>query len=82
MEYGEAISAAAEETAFELACKELALRPTDVRKVATEAVAKSYCVCVVDGEDAAEDGISGIHLDLIDRLEARLRAWLENERGQ
>ena len=76
MEYGEAISARAADKAFEIACARLAKRQGGVRQIASEAVAEAYCVCVVDGEDAAEGHLSPIHANLIDQIERRLREWL------
>jgi predicted short-subunit dehydrogenase-like oxidoreductase (DUF2520 family) len=71
MEYGEAISSRSADRAFDIACRKLAGRE-DLRRVATEAVAEAYCVCVVDGEDAAEGQLSAIHLNLVDQLVIRL----------
>ena len=73
MEYGEAISNEAAEVAFRIAREELARGRLDVRAAAAEAVERAYCVCVVDGEDAAEGHLSAIHEKLIDSLETRLR---------
>lgn len=72
MEYGEAISREAGERALAIACRKLADGATDLRRVAAEAVAEAYCVCVVAGEDAAEGTISAMHANLIDNLQVRL----------
>jgi hypothetical protein len=74
MEYGEAITSTAAARAFEIACKKIAEGARDLRRVAAEAVAEAYCVCVVDGEDAVEGRLSAIHANLIDALKARLCA--------
>jgi hypothetical protein len=80
MEYGEAITSNAAEKAYSIARKLLANRPGELRSVAVEAVAKAYCVCVVDGEDTAEGHASAIHAKLINEVELRLRECL-HERG-
>lgn len=41
---------------------------------AAEAVSKTFCVCVTDGEDAAEHRFSGTHRELIDEAVARMRS--------
>ncbi|HEX6604034.1 MAG TPA: hypothetical protein VF027_04040 [Sphingomicrobium sp.] len=76
MEYGEAISDDADEAAFQAALQQLARGRVDLHEIASEAVARTYCVCVVDGEDAAEGHLSAIHAKLIESLERRLRAWV------
>jgi hypothetical protein len=35
-------------------------------------VAQAYCVCVTDGEDAAERHFSEVHMSLIAQVAARL----------
>jgi hypothetical protein len=72
MEYGDAINREAGERALAIACKKLAVGATDLRRVAAEAVAEAYCVCVAAGEDAAESRLSAIHANLIDNLKVRL----------
>lgn len=72
MEYGEAINSGAAERALAIACRKIADGAKDLRRVAAEAVAESYCVCVVAGEDAVEGTLSTIHADLIESLNARL----------
>jgi hypothetical protein len=74
MEYGEAIAASSAEKAYSIARERLAGGSRDLRAVAAEAVGEAYCVCVVEGEDAAEGCTSAIHADLIDAIEVRLRA--------
>lgn len=72
MEYGEAISSRAAERALDIARNKLVRGQRNLREVASEAVAEAYCVCVVEGEDAAEGHLSPIHANLIDELELRL----------
>ena len=72
MEYGEAISREAGARALAIASRKLAEGATDLRRVAAEAVAEAYCVCVVAGEDAVEGTLSAIHAHLIDNLRVRL----------
>lgn len=79
MEYGEAISDNAHERAFQTALQQLARGRTDLHEVASEAVSRTYCVCVVDGEDAAEGGLSAIHAELIESVEQRLRDWVHQK---
>ena len=79
MEYGDAISAAAAEKAFAIAREQLTRGCADLRVIAAQAVAKAYCVCVVDGEDAAERRLSAIHARLIEQIEIRLTKWLNEQ---
>jgi len=72
MEYGDAINSRAAERAFAIACRKIADGAQDLRRVAAEAVAEAYCVCVVAGEDAVEGTLSAIHANLIDNLKTRL----------
>jgi ubiquinone biosynthesis protein UbiJ len=74
MEYGDAINARAAARAFEIACQKIAHGARDLRRVAAEAVAEAYCVCVVAGEDEVEGRLSEIHANLIDNLKVRLCA--------
>jgi hypothetical protein len=77
MEYAEAINAQAAERAFAIAARRLATSETaNLRELASNAVSLAYCVCVVDGEDAAERGLSAIHERLIEELEQRLADWI------
>jgi hypothetical protein len=73
MEYGEAISARAYARAFEIAGATIANGVGNARKAASEAIAKAYCVCVVDGKDTTQGHVPAIHATLIDELEASLR---------
>lgn len=79
MEYGEAISRKAADKAFETARQQLSRGRFDLRQIAAEAVSEAYCVCVVDGEDAAEGRLSPIHAILIDEIETRLEDCIEKE---
>lgn len=79
MEYGEAISRKAADKAFEAARQRLSRGRFDLRRIAAEAVSEAYCVCVVDGEDAAEGRLSPIHAILIDEIERRLERCVDNE---
>jgi hypothetical protein len=79
MEYGEAISDNADERAFQDALRQLARGRSNLHQVACEAVVRTYCVCVVDGEDAAEGHLSPIHAQLIELVERRLEAWVHRE---
>ena len=76
MEYGEAISSSAAEKAFLIARQHWDSGRRELRTVAAEAVAETYCVCVVDGEDAVEGRISAIHANLIDEIELRLKEYV------
>jgi len=72
VEYGDAISHEAFERALAIAD---ALTRKDSRPpsaIAAEAVSQAFCVCVVDGEDAAEGRLSAVHRNLIENVVARL----------
>lgn len=73
MEYGEAITPEALHKAVEIARKRLGDDPRSVAAVASEAVSEAFCVCVVDGEDAAERRMSEVHRRLIEAVVDRLR---------
>jgi hypothetical protein len=72
VEYGEAINSEAAEEAFRIAVQLRARGSEDLRQIARRAVASAYCVCVTDGEDAAEQRFSRIHAKLINEVERRL----------
>jgi hypothetical protein len=80
MEYGEAITSGAAESAYSIVRQLLANGRGELRAVAAEAVAETYSVCVVDGEDAAEGNTSAIHANLIDDTELRLRECLDERK--
>jgi hypothetical protein len=75
VEYGEAITDVAARQALE-AARELQRSHGErsLREVASEAIARVYCVCVTDGEDAAEHRFSQVHKGLIDDVVKRLEA--------
>ena len=52
----------------------LAEAPSDLRRIAAEAVAEAYCLCVAAGDDAAKGRLSAIHANLIENLKVRLCA--------
>ena len=79
MEYGEAISPRAKNRALEIARRKLSSGRNDIRAIATEAVSDAYCVCVVEGGDAAEGYLSPIHATLIDDVEAHLYEWAADQ---
>ena len=74
MEYGEAITTEAIHRAVEIARKRLRDDRLPVAIVASEAVSQAFCVCVVDGEDAAEGRISDVHKRLIEAVVGRLES--------
>ncbi len=73
MEYGEAINSDAFARAVADTRRLRAHRRVPLREAATEAVAHAYCVCVTDGEDAAEHRFSDVHRKLIDDVAERVR---------
>lgn len=75
MEYGEAITSEAFTRAIAIARQSRADENVSVRQAATNAVAQAYCVCVTDGEDAAEHRFSDVHRKLIDDVAERLREF-------
>ena len=72
VEYGEAISREAGERALTIAFRKLAEGATDLRRVAAEAVAEAYCICVAADEDPIDGTLSAIHANLIDSLKVCL----------
>ena len=72
MEYCDAINSAAADRALAIAFRKIADGARDLRRVAAEAVAEAYCLCVAAGEDAVEGTLSAIHANLIDNLKACL----------
>lgn len=74
MEYGEAITPEALHRAVELARKRLRDDTLSIAAVASEAVSQTFCVCVVDGEDAAEGRVSDVHKRLIEAVVGRLES--------
>jgi hypothetical protein len=72
MEYGEAISSEAFRRAIEIS-KRLREEGRNTADAASRGVAQAYCVCVTDGEDAAERQFSEVHRKLIDDVIEHLR---------
>lgn len=77
MEYSDAINPTSADKAFAIALEMRAAGAGDLHDIAVRAVATAYCVCVTDGEDAVEQGLSGMHAELIDDVERRLRDHAE-----
>lgn len=73
MEYGDAMTTQAFEQAVRIARQRRDSTGEPLPKAALEAVAQAYCVCVTDGEDAAEHRFSDVHRKLIDDVVERLR---------
>ena len=71
MEYGEAINDAALERAVDIARRRRTEVGRTLSEIAAEAVSRAFCVCVVDGEDAAEGRLSNVHKSLIEAVELR-----------
>lgn len=79
MEYGDAITTQAFERAVQMARHRRDSRGEPLPRAALEAVAQAYCVCVTDGEDAAEHRFSDVHRKLIDDVIDRVKI-LDHER--
>jgi hypothetical protein len=77
MEYAEAINEGAAERAFAIALRLRAAGVGELHEITVQAVASAYCVCVTDGEDSVEHGLSPIHAGLIDDLEQRLATHIQ-----
>lgn len=74
MEYADAINSATFTAAVSLA-RELQLeRSEPVAQSAADAVSRTFCACVTDGEDDAEHRFSAIHRQLIDEVIVRVRS--------
>lgn len=73
MEYGEAINETALERAVDIARRRRTEDGRPLTQIAAEAVSRAFCVCVVDGEDAAEGRLSNVHKSLIEEVEHRTR---------
>ena len=74
MEYGEAITSDAFHAAVRITQRLRRERREPLAALATKAVAQAYCVCVTDGEDAAEHRFSDVHRKLIDDVVAHVQA--------
>ena len=59
-------------TALEIACSKVAAGARDLRRVAAEAAAEAYCLCVAAERDEVESRLSAIHAELIEGLRVRL----------
>ncbi len=73
MEYADAINGATFAAAVSLTRELQAARGEPVAASAAEAVSRTFCACVTDGEDAAEHRFSDIHRQLIEEVIARVR---------
>ena len=84
MEYGEAINPRTMASAVEKVRLLLAASAEPLERLAEEAVRTTFCCCVVEGEDAAEEQLSGqrrlsgVHKQLIDEVAARARTTATN----
>lgn len=75
MEYGEAVTHDALERAVSIGRALVRAQPdATFEAIAAVAVAQAYCVCVTDGEDAAEHRLSDVHRTLIANVAKRLSA--------
>lgn len=73
MEYGDAINSETFRLAVQITRQLRAERQDPLGDLAAEAVSQAYCVCVTDGEDAAEHRLSDIHRKLIAEVTERVR---------
>lgn len=73
MEYADTINSATFAAAVRLTRELQAERGEPVAASAAEAVSRTFCACVTDGEDAAEQHFSDIHRQLIEEVIARVR---------
>ena len=73
MEYADTINSATFAAAVSLTRELQSKRAEPVAKSAAEAVSRTFCACVTDGEDAAEHRFSEIHRQLIEEVIARVR---------
>lgn len=72
MEYGEAVTPEAFQRAVAIGRAMLRERDAPLSAVAMAAVSQAYCVCVTDGEDAAERRLSDVHRRLVETVAERL----------
>ncbi len=72
MEYGEAINAEALDRAVALARQLCSDESRPLSALAAEAVSRTFCCCVVEGEDAAEGRFSDMHRELIEAVVRRI----------
>lgn len=73
MEYADTINSATFAAAIRLTRRLQAERDEPLATSATDAVSRTFCACVTDGEDAAEQCFSEIHRQLIEEVIARVR---------
>ncbi len=73
MEYADTINGATFAAAVSLTQVLQSQRDEPLAKSATDAVSRTFCACVTDGEDAAEHRFSEIHRQLIAEVIARVR---------
>lgn len=73
MEYGDAINSETFHLAVRITRKLRSERQEPLEALAAEAVSQAYCVCVTDGEDAAEHRFSDVHRKLITEVVERVR---------
>jgi hypothetical protein len=73
MEYGDPINAQTFHLAVRIACQLRSEGKGQVEDVAATAVSRAYCVCVTEGEDAAEHRLSDVHQKLITDVIERVR---------
>lgn len=68
MEYADAIDSETIAAAVRLTRELGSMRAAPLSELAAEAVSKTFCTCVVDGEDAAERQFSTLHRRLIEQV--------------
>ena len=74
MEYSDTINGATFAAAVSLTQALQSERREPLATSAAEAVSRTFCACVTDGEDAAEHRFSEIHRQLIKEVIARARS--------
>lgn len=74
MEYSDTINGATFAAAVSLTRALQSERREPVVTSAAEAVLRTFCTCVTNGEDAAEHRFSEIHRQLIEEVSARVRS--------
>jgi hypothetical protein len=81
MEYGDAINSDAFRRAVEISTRLHRKEGRSLPEAAKQGVADAYCVCVTDGEDAAEHRFSDVHRKLIEDVMRRLGDGTSNDRS-
>ncbi len=74
MEYGDVITPDAIRRAVEIARSRQGNEALAAAAVAPDAVARAFCTCVVDGQDAAEGRLSDLHRQIIEAVVDGLEA--------